>query len=1603
MRSIGSLGCLNDDRENRKLLLKLPEWIVTRWNRLVVKWKDQKGSFPPFSEFVNFIVCEAKIACDPITSLQSLKSDQTSSESDKSDRRPRYENSRRPPVRGYSNFTDTKHKTPYVPPNSGISSNCCQICKGKHDLDQCSQFVSRSLNDRKAYIKDNKLCFACLKPNHVSKFCRQRKQCKTCSKFHPTSLHGDVTKSENPTDISKNGSKDQPPSDVKILSNTSFSTSTSTCLKCSMIVPVYVSQKDNPTEERLVYALLDTQSDTTFILSHTCQNLGISGTKVKLLLSTLHSENRIVSSERIKNLVVRPFDSDLRMDIPNAYTRSIMPANRSHIPSPQIAEKWPHLAPIVDKLMPVSNCEVGLLIGYDCSRALLPREIIAPDGDGPYAQRTDLGWGIVGIVGSDNVHSCNDEIGVSHRVVSCEVPHNLVSGPTHMLVSLRNSVKELVNPHEVAKMMELDFSECSSSCDISMSREDQKFISLLQEGIHMTDGHYEMPLPFKDFVPVLPDNRSLALHRLGQLGKRLAKDDLYQTQYTAFIEDMIKKGYAERVPMEDIDRKDGHVWYIPHHGVFHPQKPDKIRVVFDCSAQFKDKSLNGLLLQGPDLISNLIGVLCRFRKEVVAFTCDIQQMFHQFRVNPEHRDFLRFLWWKDGDLNGDVETYHMNVHLFGAVSSPGCSNFALKQVASDYEAEFGSDCASFIRRDFYVDDGLKSVPSVNDAISLINRSKEMCSKAGLHLHKFQSSSKDVLNHIPVDDRSSCLRDVDLLRDDLPVERTLGIQWCVESDTFQFRITLKDNPFSRRGVLSTLSSVYDPLGFLAPVILIGKQLLQQMCRNNTDWDSPLSDDFKPLWERWRHDILQLHSLQVPRCIKPADFGSIVRSELHNFSDASFKGYGQCSYLRLIDSRNHVHCSLLLGKSRVHPLKQTTIPRLELTAAVVSVKVGNLLQLELDLDHIEQWYWTDSNVVLGYISNDSRRFHIFVANRVQEIRNHTEPNQWKFVKSADNPADIASRGAYAQELLESSWFTGPKFLWEPSIPSVNDDTEIRNLSPDDPEVKKSIVHTSLAICAHSSILERIGYFSDWTRAKKAIAVCLRFKEMLVKRSIKRCSNVSCKFDVELRLKNYHPVQVNEVQSAEREIIKLVQKDAFSDEHELLSAVVKSQNKNSNLKHFNVLQKGSPIFKLDPYMDGECIIRVGGRLANSQFSLSEKHPIILPRKGHVSDLILRHFHERVKHQGRGMTINEIRANGFWLLGCSSAVSYLISRCLICRKLRGSLQVQKMANLPSDRLEPTTPFTYSGVDYFGPFYIKEGRKELKRWGVLFTCLCCRAVHVEVACSLDTSSFINALRRFLSIRGSVRVLRSDRGTNFVGAQHELKDAFGEMNFDQIRHFLLNEGCDFQFNMNVPSASHMGGIWERQIRSVRNILSALMLQNGSQLDDEALRTFMCEAAAIVNSRPITVMNVNDPLSAEPLTPNHLLTCKSKIILPPPGNFKRCDLFSRKRWRRIQYLANEFWVRWKREYLHNLQERAKWIPARRNLCVGDVVMIMDENLPRGQWRLGMVSEVFPSNDDLVRKVKVQVGEPGLDNKGKRIRDMSFLERPVHKLILLRETE
>ncbi|XP_063436812.1 uncharacterized protein LOC134718246 [Mytilus trossulus] len=783
-----------------------------------------------------------------------------------------------------------------------------------------------------------------------------------------------------------------------------------------------------------------------------------------------------------------------------------MPANRSHIPTAEMALRWSYLEHIAEKLMPVQDCEFGLLIGYNCPRALIPREVIPSIDNGPYGQKTDLGWGIVGIVDPLQIDNC-DSIGFSHRTLALEVPNELSikSGDSeHVYFSFGSSVKEII-PSEVARMMELDFSDRNVN-KISYSYDDKRFISILDEGISVENGHYVMPLPFKDKNP---PNKNIAVTRLNQLKGRLQRDKTYRTHYFTSMNDFIEKGYVEKVESSKQDN-DGHVWYIPHHGVYHNQKPDKVRVVFDCSARYQGHSLNDHLLQGPDLTNKLIGVLCRFRKENIAVICDIEQMFLQFNVNKDHRDYLRFLWWKDDNLHEDPIEYRMNVHLFGAASSPGCANFGLKRVADDYEDEFGSDISDFLRYDFYVDDGLKSVASVDDAVNLVQRSREMCNK----------------------------------------------------------------------------------------------ILQECCSDQIDWDEPPSEILIQRWQQWRNDIQNLAQLGIQRCVKPKNFGNITVCELHHFSDASTLGYGQCSYLRLIDENGLIHCTLLMGKARVTPRRLLTIPRLELSAAIVSIRISQLLKQELQYENITEWFWTDSNIVLGYIANDNRRFHVFVANRVQQIREHSSPTQWKYVDTKENPADVASRGASANDLVKNSnWFTGPKFLW--TLQSFDADANKPDLSLNDPEIRiVKTFSTKMDVIEFASLIERLEYFSNWNHAKRAVSICFKLKDTLRSQT---------------KSKNQSPVStlcVNDMQRAEIEIIKQLQSSSFSEETAVLQSIGEGKTyedrQSTRIRNIH-LKRTSSLYKLDPFLDSDGIIRVGGRILRAEFNLAVKHPVIIPRHSH------------------------------------------------------------------------------------------------------------------------------------------------------------------------------------------------------------------------------------------------------------------------------------------------------------------------------------------------------------------------------------------------------
>ncbi|XP_062844382.1 uncharacterized protein LOC134303055 [Trichomycterus rosablanca] len=391
----------------------------------------------------------------------------------------------------------------------------------------------------------------------------------------------------------------------------------------------------------------------------------------------------------------------------------------------------------------------------------------------------------------------------------------------------------------------------------------------------------------------------------------------------------------------------------------------------------------------------------------------------------------------------------MKVHLFGAASSPGCANYGLKHIAAEGKGRFSDDTLKFIQRNFYIDDGLTSVASTDQAIHLVKEARELCSTGQLRLHKFVSNSKEVLATIPKEECAEAATDKDMALGELQMERALGVQWCVTSDEFRFRVVIKENPLTQRGVLSTVASVYDPLGFVAPFILMGKQILQQMCRDKVSWDDALPDDLQLQWVYWLHDLQNLIDVKIPRCYVPSSF-KVQYYELHHFSDASVSGYGVCSYLRAVSESGEVHCSLVMGKARVAPTKVTTIPRLELSAAVVAVRISDVLKRELELECLQEFFWTDSMVVLGYINNEARRFHVFVANRVERIKQSTESTQWKFVASEDNPADHTSRGLTVAQLVSSDWFTGPRFLWQKELPSG--EVKMGEISSSDPELKK-----------------------------------------------------------------------------------------------------------------------------------------------------------------------------------------------------------------------------------------------------------------------------------------------------------------------------------------------------------------------------------------------------------------------------------------------------------------------------------------------------------------------------------------------------------------------
>ena len=545
----------------------------------------------------------------------------------------------------------------------------------------------------------------------------------------------------------------------------------------------------------------------------------------------------------------------------------------------------------------------------------------------------------------------------------------------------------------------------------SMSVDDRRVLALWDEKVSFSGGHYVFPIPFKSSTLKLPDNRQMAEKRLSSLKRKLEKNkDLHQ-KYVDGMNDLLEQGYAVPVPEQDVHRSDGKVWYLPHHLVINPNK-EKIRIVFDCAAECGGVSLNSRVRQGPDLTNKLVGVLTHFRLNPIAVMADIQAMFHQVRVTRDDQDTLRFLWWPEGNLNEFPMSYKMTVHLFGGTWSLSCCTYALRCIAKDNAGSYSPAAVETIAQNFYVDDCLKSVPTVSEAINLVSELKMLVAEGGFNLTKWTSNSPEVISKVPYSDRSKKAQERVL--DALTEDRALGVCWRVHEDHLSFQVQRMDQPLTKRGILSMLSSVYDPLGLAGPFVLKARRIVQNLCRTKIGWDEPIPEMEREQWIQWVSGLQAMGKICVSRCLQPTPS---VHRELHHFADASEIAYGVVSYLRVITTDGSVNCTIVMAKSRLAPIKKLTVPRLELQAATLAARQNALLRKELGLDLRSSTFWTDSIIVLQYINNTEARYHTFVANRVAEIQERTDVKEWRHVPTQDNPADDASRGISASSLSQA----------------------------------------------------------------------------------------------------------------------------------------------------------------------------------------------------------------------------------------------------------------------------------------------------------------------------------------------------------------------------------------------------------------------------------------------------------------------------------------------------------------------------------------------------------------------------------------------------------
>ena len=1180
--------------------------------------------------------------------------------------------------------------------------------------------------------------------------------------------------------------------------------------------------------------------------------------------------------------------------------------------------KWPHLSGI--NFPEFWSRLVDMLIGLDYADLHDAQNEVRGKPGQPIARLTPLGWTCVG------------------KTSPVESAFHTNFNYTYFL---REDVDE-VNA-TLRKFWEVE--EVTTSNNNELSQDDRMLLQEARRTLCYADGRYQVQIPWKDGHPDLPNNYDMAVRRLECTEKRLHKDQTVKSAYCKTIEQYLGKGYIHKLEQSN---KDDKCWYLPHFPVIRTDKvTTKTRIVFDASATYKGESLNQTIDQGPKLQQQLTNVLLRFRKNPVALVCDVAEMYLRVEIAEKDRSYFRFLW-RDMDKNKVPAIYEFSRVVFGV----NCSPFLAQLVAQEHARQLSEQfplASDTILKSTYMDDSMDSVDSVNDGVELYRQMSELLGQADMHARKWLSNSDEVLKNVPPEDQ---VTEMEIEGDHMYGAKTLGVIWLAHEDVFTFRFKPVEDGFvcSKRNVLKKVASLFDPLGFLAPYIVRAKILLQKMWSCGLDWDQPLDFELKAEVMEWFSELVDISRIQVPRCIRLQN-ETLLSMSLHVFADASTDAYAAVAYARCVYESGCMSSQFVCSKTKVAPLASTSVPRLELMAAVLALRLGTNIAIPLDIKLSSITFWSDSMNVIHWIRGRSRAYKPFVANRIGEIQMSTNPDQWRHIRSEQNPADMASRGLTASRLVnETLWWNGPEFLQ-----TSDDNWPICPMKPvsdilcERRKTDRQRDLTSTFLTINNSIVNledrlKPDRYSDWRRLIRVQSWVLRF--------ISNCR-------LEKQERSHGELQCEEIKDSEILLIKACQQEAFTEEYRALL-----QKK--------VLPASSKLLVLNPQLDEDGLMRSNSRLVNAEvLPYDARYPIILPRRHGVTRLIVKCEHKKGAHIcGTNHVLSEL-SKRYWILSAREAIREWESMCMTCKRRTTKTATQIMAPLPSGRLKlPSSlrSFVHTALDFAGPFLTIRGRGRCreKRYLCLFTCMTTRAVHLEMAYGLDTDSFLQAFFRFVNRRGWPEQLTSDNGRNFVGANRELQELI--TNLDQHKILKSTVSHSLKWNFNPPAAPHFGGVFEIMIKAAKRAVTAIL--GNAVVGDEELMSAFIGAEALLNSRPLTYQSAN-PHDITPLTPSHFLHGElGRRAAPVPVDEIH---HPRQRWRRVQELIRHFWRRWMQEWLPGLGSRKKWHSPKREFHVGDVVLVVSSDTARGNWPLGRIVSVHPGRDGHVRVVKVRIGE------------------------------